>query len=216
MVLQRSPAASRIWGRAVPGDVVAVKIGVPGGVAVAVGNGTAEAGTGNWAVRLPPIAAGGPYSVVIRSTRPTDPIITLTDVLVGEVHVCSGQSNMDFTLAGVFNASAECAAAEYPSLRLFKPQRLASAFPLFDLSGSAVLNWTHATPNTTCGAAWQTTLDRSTGFSAACYFYAQELHQSLGGIPIGVIDTAWGGSTYALTISAVCALGVLAWTSRWV
>jgi hypothetical protein len=77
-----------------------------------------------------------------------------------------------------------------------------------------MLNWTRATPNTTCVAEWQTTLDRSTGFSAACYFYAQELHQNLGGVPVGAIDTVWTAVRTPF-ISAVCAV-FLTWTCRWV
>eukprot|EP00035_Acanthoeca_spectabilis_P030108 m.7949 g.7949 ORF g.7949 m.7949 type:complete len:1118 (+) comp4006_c0_seq1:170-3523(+) len=207
MVLQRSPASSRIWGVAQPGDriTVAVELQSPqGGVeadrAAIVVNTTANTTTGDWSVRLPPLSAGGPYLIKVTSTHSPATLI-LTDVLVGEVHVCSGQSNMDFSVAGVFNASNECAAVSNPMIRLFKTQRRTSEDPLHELDWIAVLNWTSATPETACGPEWRTALDRSVGFSAACYYYASELQQTLG-VPIGVIHTAWGGTPIEAWMSA--------------
>jgi sialate O-acetylesterase len=105
------------------------------------------------------------------------------------------QSNMDFSVAGVYNASAECAAASNPQLRLFKATRKTSSVPLYELSAPPIsdLNWSPATPETVCGPQWQTSLDRSTGFSAACFFYAQELQEKLQ-VPVGAVHTAWGGT----------------------
>ena len=107
--------------------------------------------------------------------------------------MCSGQSNMDFTVAGAFNATGECATASNPNIRLFKTSRRTNTVPLEELSARAPLNWSAASPAAVCGEQWHSALDRSTGFSAACFFYAQELQQTLR-VPVGAIHTAWGGT----------------------
>lgn len=230
MVLQRSPALARIWGEAVPGDVVTVTVAAANKAEASAQSSASIKTTadihGRWAVRAAMAGGGNPYTVTISSggAKPAAPIV-LTDVLAGEVHVCSGQSNMvrlwsapescaslsgrsrlphthkvmrffqDFTLAGVFNASQECAAAANSMLRLFKTTRRTSAVPLHELSAPPVpyLNWNRSSAASACGSEWVTSLDRSTGFSAACFFYAQELQQLLQ-VPVGAIDTSWGGT----------------------
>ena len=110
---------------------------------------------------------------------------------------------MDFSVGGVYNATAECAAATNSMLRLFKPTRRTSNTPLYELNAppTAYHNWNKATPESACGPEWQTSLDRSTGFSAACFFYAQELQQRLQ-VPVGAVHTAWGGTNIENWMSA--------------
>jgi sialate O-acetylesterase len=106
---------------------------------------------------------------------------------------------MDFKLGGVFNASNECASATNPMLRLFTATSNTSAVPLFELSAppstwwSNGSGWVAASPESACGAKWQTSLSRGAGFSAACFIYAQELQETLK-VPVGAIDASWGGT----------------------
>lgn len=198
MVLQRKPARARIWGTSPPGDAVTLTLAASG-VAVLTETYSATANSdGRWSVRIDVTPEHNPYTIEIvsNSSKPGSKAIVLTDVLAGEVHICSGQSNMDFTVAGAFNASGECAIASNRNLRLFKSTRRTSTVPLDELDAPPVelLNWSAASPEAVCGEQWHTnSLDRSTGFSAACFFYAQELQQTLQ-VPVGAIHTAWGGT----------------------
>lgn len=106
-------------------------------------------------------------------------------------------------MAGVFNATNECKAATNPLLRLFKTTRRTSTVPLDELSAPPVpyLSWNQSSPATACGPEWETSLDRSTGFSAACFFYAQELQRKLK-VPVGAVDSSWGGTNIENWMSA--------------
>jgi sialate O-acetylesterase len=219
MVLQRLPANARIWGTAEPGALVTVVV-IPSKQssvkAASVINQTITAtveANGNWSVRFGITPAGNPYSIEISRNQTTQPhawidissvsSIILTDVLAGEVHLCSGQSNMDFSVAGVFNASAECAAASNPMLRLFKATRRTSRLPLSELSAAPLLNdtWSKSTSISVCGPNWQRSLNRGVGFSAACLFYSHELQLQLQ-VPVGAIHSAWGGTNIEAWMSA--------------
>ena len=202
MVLQRAPALARIWGLATPGDVVTVR------VSSAHGNLTATAAAdGRWALRVGLTTAGNPHTISISSARgkPVVPIV-LSDVLAGEVHFCSGQSNMDFRLGGVFNASHECAVATNPMLRLFTAASNTSSVPLYELAAppstwSNGSGWLVASPESACGVQWRTSLTRGTGFSAACFLYANELQRRLS-VPVGAVDASWGGTNIEAFMSA--------------
>ncbi len=104
--------------------------------------------------------------------------IVFANVLVGEVWVCSGQSNMAFGLSQADNAEAELTAADYPSIRLFTVKRSTSARRLKDISGE----W------------YSCTSKSAASFSAVAYFFGRELHNTLN-VPIGLIHSSWGGST---------------------
>ena len=175
MVLQRHLDAP-VWGWARPGERVRVALAGQGHAAVAD---TA----GKWMVRLHPLDAGGPFVLEVSGTDGTS--VKVNDVLVGDVYVCSGQSNMEMAVASAANREAEVAAANFPGIRQFHvPCRLA------------------AEPQADVEAAWEVCSRRTVAtFSAAAYFFARELHQTQR-VPIGLINTSWGGT--------LCE----AWTSR--
>ncbi len=170
MVLQRNIPLP-VWGWADPGEKVTVRLE------------GSEASTkadkqGAWTVTLPEMTAGGPYRMTVSGTN----TIELTDILVGEVWVCSGQSNMEMGIGAVKFGKEEIAAAHYPKMRLLLVTRATSGHPLNDVSGE----WKVCTPENIAQGGWQ-------GFSAAGYFFGRELHRELG-VPVGLIETAWGGT----------------------
>jgi sialate O-acetylesterase len=129
---------------------------------------------GRWSLYLPAGAAGGPFELSIKASN----AITLKDVLVGDVWVASGQSNMEMAVNGVKNAKDEIAAANYPKIRLFRALNRVADHPLDDVAAKP---WVAATPE-------------SIGdFSAAAYFFGRQLQQKYG-VPVGLIESNWGGT----------------------
>lgn len=173
MVLQQN-AKINIPGVAAPGAKVTV---TPSwGKAVKA---TADA-QGNFSVTLDTPAAGGPLSIVFDDGDK----VTVDNVLAGEVWLCSGQSNMEMPLAGwgqVMNFQDEIAMSHNPNVRLLQVHKNISAAPLetIEFNGGG---WVECNPQTV------------PGFSAVAYFYARELADKLG-VPVGVIDTTWGGTS---------------------
>jgi sialate O-acetylesterase len=165
MVLQRDVPLP-VWGWADPGEAVTVKLGEHQVSTKADAN-------GEWLVKLPAMPAGGPYEMTVSGTN----TIQLTDVLVGEVWFCSGQSNMEFGVGGVVNAEQEVAAADCPRIRLYH-----------------VPNVTGGVPRADVDAAWQPCRpDTVPGFSAVAYFFGRDLQRELD-VPVGLIEAAWGGT----------------------
>lgn len=172
MVIQRGKPV-HVWGMADPGENVSVEFR---------GNrASTQAGAlGRWSLYLPVGEAGGPFALTIRGKN----TITLQDVLVGDVWIASGQSNMEFPMArtawsnGVKNAPQEIATANYPRLRLFIVQHQFSDSPMAD---APTTGWRACTP--------QTVAD----FSAVAYFFARDLIKREN-VPIGVIESNWGGT----------------------
>ncbi len=146
---------------------------------------------GTWSVAFPAMAAGGPYELVVSCCGET---ISLEDLLVGEVWVCSGQSNMEMPLNGANpffrakDADAECAAANYPGIRLFDFTNLKRMSPDEELDDVNAGEWKVCTPESVYN------------FSAAAYFFGRKLHKDLN-IPIGLISTSWGGTNIQAWIS---------------
>jgi sialate O-acetylesterase len=165
MVLQRDIAVS-LWGWAAPDTSVSVSMN--GQTASA----TTDAG-GRWRTWLNPMPAGGPYDLVIRADRE----ITIRDVLVGDVWVGSGQSNMEWPVRQTTNATLEIAAASFPRIRLFTVPRRVADSPQDDLAGE----WKLATPETVAS------------FSAVEFYFGRELHARLK-VPMGLIHSSWGGT----------------------
>jgi sialate O-acetylesterase len=173
MVLQRSMAVP-VWGWASPGEKLSVKGSWPKAVMVRA---TADQ-DGKWNLAIATPAAGGPYQIVIGG----DDTVVLKGVLIGEVWVCSGQSNMQMSLQGsddspVKDAKKEIAGAYHPSIRFFTVNRCLSYTPQSDLGGS----WSSCTPGS------------AASFSAVAYFFGRALAQKLK-VPIGLISSNWGGT----------------------
>ena len=165
MVLQRGKPIP-VWGKADPGETVRVAIGDATQEAVAGAD-------GKWRVDLPAMAAAGPFEVRVTGKSS----VTFTNVLVGEVWLCSGQSNMAMTMGGTAYAPDRLAKADLPHVRLLTVPRKASPLPLDD----ADVLWRVCTPET------------AIGFSAVAYFFGREIHVRTN-VPIGLINTSWGGT----------------------
>jgi sialate O-acetylesterase len=165
MVLQRDQK-DRVWGWAEPGEEVTVKIA---GQSLA----TKARPDGAWQVTLEPMPAGGPHVLSIQGKNSVE----LNDVMVGEVWICSGQSNMQWGVGGSRDADLEIATAKYPNIRLITVPNFGTQEPQKDFRG-----------------AWQTCRPETVGgFSAVGYFFGRQLHQTLG-VPVGLINDSWGGS----------------------
>jgi sialate O-acetylesterase len=170
MVFQREKPLT-IWGWAAPGETVTVQLGTV--------SQTAQANDlGEWKVVLPAMEAGGPYTLTVSGSS----TVKYDDVMVGEVWLCSGQSNMEFGLGRVKNASAEVAAANHPGIRLLMVENRWTPLPQSDMDGT----WKVCTPETVVEGGWQ-------GFSAVAYFFGRELNAKLG-VTVGLIDADWGGT----------------------
>ncbi len=166
MVLQQELALP-VWGTAEPGEAVTVTLDGHSARATAGAD-------GKWAVKLPrmkPNAEGVTMTVAGKNT------VTISDVLIGEVWVCSGQSNMEFGLAGAHNAKTELPKADDPQLRLFKVAKKTAHTPEPDVTG----NWERCTPAT------------AASFTAVGYFFGREMREHLKQ-PFGLIETSWGGT----------------------
>ncbi len=129
---------------------------------------------GKWAVKLAPEKAGGPYELIIKGKNE----IKLTNILVGEVWICSGQSNMAFTVNEAIRAKEEISKATYPFIRHFTVARAVSSLPKEEVEGGE----------------WKVCNTTTVGdFSAVGYFFAKAVYEKTQ-IPIGLITTAWGGT----------------------
>ncbi len=173
MVLQRNISIP-VWGKAEPGEQVTVALCNQKATATADDQ-------GQWMVKLGPRTAGGPYEMTVKG----DNEITIANLLIGDVWICSGQSNMALTVRSTRDAAKDIAAANYPNLRLFTVDRKFSAEPREDVAGA----WVECSPETV------------PGFSATAYYFGRKMHEVLG-VPVGLIHSSWGGTPAE------------AWTSR--
>lgn len=181
MVLQQKTSVN-FWGDAYPAQNVTV--------VTSWGEQTSSRAdaAGKWKIKLASPKAGGPYTVTIKTS---DSTIVINDVLIGEVWLASGQSNMDIGVAGwppndtIFNSAREIEGANYPAIRFLKVPFNISTRPLDSTGGK----WIASSPAT------------AGGFSATAFFFARKLYQELA-VPIGIIQSAIGGTP------------VEAWTSK--
>jgi len=157
-----------IWGWAKPNEEVVVIL--DGQVKVKTKSGE----QGRWMAKLPPQPAGGPHELVIAAGNEK---IRFTDVLFGEVWLCSGQSNMAWALKLTQNAPKEISEANYPQIRIFVVGQAATLKPQNDCKGQ----WLICNPETVAD------------FSAVAYFFGREIHTSLK-VPVGLIGSYWGGT----------------------
>ncbi|HUA14641.1 MAG TPA: sialate O-acetylesterase [Verrucomicrobiae bacterium] len=167
MVVQRGLPV-HVWGTAAPNESVSVAF--RGQTKTA----TADS-LGNWSLYLSPGEAGGPFQMVVAGKN----TIQLDDILVGDVWVASGQSNMEFPMTGLLNAPSEIAAAQYPKIRIFRVEHRPSDYPGSDVDAKT---WASCTPESAGDS------------SAVAYYFARDLYQRLN-VPIGLVESFWGGTT---------------------
>jgi len=166
MVLQQG-ATLPVWGTAEPGEKLTVTVGAEKAVATADAN-------GKWKVTLPALPNGTPPTTMTVAGKNT---LTFSDVLVGEVWLCGGQSNMEFPMSRVLDAKTEMTAANDPQLRLFLVAHRIALTPIEDVKGQ----WQVCTP------------DSVRSFSAVGYYFGQRLRTALKE-PVGLIGSYWGGT----------------------
>ena len=171
MVLQQDSSV-KIWGMTDPGTEIVVKF------IDQTASGTANA-RGQWSVSIQTPKAGGPYKLEV-SAKAGEPKIVLTDVMVGEVWICSGQSNMEWPVEAASNPEKEIdAAKEFANVRLFTIEHHAMTQAQSEFGKCE--QWSVCSPETV------------RKFSAAAYFFGRKLNKELN-IPIGLVDSSWGGT----------------------
>jgi sialate O-acetylesterase len=175
-VLQRDKPIP-VWGLTVPGAQVEVSLGGQSASA------TADT-SGHWQAVLAPMKAGGPYTLSAKSSSGENQ--TLTDVMLGDAYLCSGQSNMELPLRLATNYDSELKSAYNPLLRLFHVHRFANATPQAVFGSDA--SWSVTTPET------------AKEFSATCYYFGRNVQPSAG-VAVGLIEDTWGGATIQAWIS---------------
>ena len=159
-VLQQNTSI-RVWGTAKEGEKVTVQFDGQ--------SATATAKDGKWLVRLHPHPAGGPYTMTISGEN----TVAVSNVVVGEVWICSGQSNMGMPLRDTATASTEVPTANYPKIRMFTVQQRFAAQPVMEVVGQ----WEECSPET------------SPKFSAIGYYFGRNIHKATG-FPVGLINTS--------------------------
>lgn len=167
MVLQRNQEI-KIWGWAEDKEKITVTFNHQVKSTITKSN-------GRWSLTLSPLEAGGPYEMKIAGQD----TVTLQNILIGEVWLCSGQSNMAWPVRRSMNAKAEIKNAYYPGIRFFSSPHEMKPLPAIDYDQNP--SWKACSPET------------AAGFSAVAYFFGRELHEKLT-VPIGLIDASWGGS----------------------
>ena len=168
MMLQRGKT-NTFWGWAKPGETIRLEIS--GRVATGVAG-----ADGRWQAQILPPPVGGPYTLQISGPQ----TVTFTNILVGDVWLCGGQSNMEFPLSRADNGEAEVKSAQQPNLRLFTVKQQPAYAPASVVRGS----WKVCSPQTAT---------EDGGVSAVGYFFARRI-QSETNVPIGLIKDCWGGT----------------------
>lgn len=170
VVVQRD-VPFHVWGTAAPGETVTASF--RGQSRSAAAN-----ELGRFSLYLPPQSAGGPFALTVSASN----TIRLEDVWVGDVWMASGQSNMEWTLDAAEGGAAEVAKANHPEIRFLRTTRVTSRYPLDDVA--------------TDGGWKVCTTENAAKFSAVAYFFASRIRERYP-VPIGVIDTSWGGAPLA-------------------
>ena len=167
MVLQRDQKDA-VWGWTKPGEKVSVTI-------AGQTTETSAGADGKWTVILPAQPAGGPHTLVIKGPE----TVTLNNILFGDVWICSGQSNMEWTVANSGNPQAEIAAGDHPQIRHIALPHVTAGEPQASFTSQG--GWQVASPQTVGG------------FTAVGYYFGRKLNEELK-VPIGLIHTSWGGT----------------------
>jgi sialate O-acetylesterase len=186
MVLQRAPQRAIVWGFSNSSDAP-ITLTMNNKVYYAMRSSSSSVEPNDatiWSVTLDAQMEEGPFQVKVTQPLPNGTLetITLDDVLFGDVWICSGQSNMGFQVRGMFNGSVEIENAyKYPKIRLFIAADVPAFTPQEELIAIA-MKWSVAS-NTTVG-----------GMSAVCWLYGRMIHEGIGGRPMGLVHTSWGGT----------------------
>ncbi|MCB8995319.1 MAG: 9-O-acetylesterase [Bacteroidales bacterium] len=174
MVLQRNKEI-KIWGWADKGEKISVEFNNKVLKAIADNK-------GNWMVSFPPMKEGGPYTLKIKAKN----TLQLDNILIGDVWICSGQSNMEWRLINTTNSAKEIENASYPEIRLLTIPKNLQYTPVNDIPN---LKWDACSPAT------------AADFSAVGYYFGRDVYREMK-VPVGLINTSWGGTNAE------------AWTSR--
>jgi len=182
MVLQQKTEAP-VWGTCNPNKQVKVQTSWNNKMFKTVSD-----KNGKWNLKVETPEAGGPFKMTVSAEE----TLTFNNLMIGEVWLCSGQSNMEMPIAGwgqVANYEKEIAAADHPNIRLFQVEKATALSPVTDLK--------------VMGGSWLVCSPKSVPeFSATAYFFAMSLSESLNGISIGLINTSWGGTAAEVWTSA--------------
>ncbi|MDD4991227.1 MAG: sialate O-acetylesterase [Paludibacter sp.] len=174
MVLQQKTEAP-VWGECKPNRQVKVQANWNNKTYKTISD-----QSGKWKLKVETPEAGGPYKLTVSAEE----TVIFNNVMIGEVWICSGQSNMEMPLAGwgqIANFENEIAAADHPNIRLFQVEKVTALSPVTSLK--------------VMGNSWLVCSPKSIPeFSATAYFFAKNLSERLNGIPIGLIHTSWGGT----------------------
>jgi sialate O-acetylesterase len=180
MVLQRDREI-RVWGSADSGERVRVTLENE--------RKTTRAGNdGRWEVLFTPMSAGGPYSMKVEGRN----TLEFSNILIGDVWLCSGQSNMEWPISQSANPEHEIRSSSYPDIRLFTVPRRTSSKPEDDIESGT---WVECGPETV------------TSFSATGYFFGRHIHRETG-VPVGLINSSWGGTVAETWISRETMAGI--------
>jgi sialate O-acetylesterase len=172
MVLQQQMPIG-VWGTAAPNEPIVVRLR-------AQRVSTTADKDGMWRVMLAPESAGGPDELVVAGETATR---RFSDVLIGEVWIGSGQSNMQWAVRQAQDADKEIAAADHPRIRIFSVKRVTALRPVYDVTPmDNAPTWAAVTPQSI------------SEFSAVGYFFSRELQKARGNVPIGFIHSSWGGT----------------------
>lgn len=193
MVLQQAPLRAVIWGFGRPNTLTTLRISSKVYTTISEAKLANSFGESIWSVTLDPISGDEPYTIEVSQPFSDSKIakITLHDVLFGDVWICSGQSNMQMTVVDIFNGNEEISNAwKYPKIRVFTAALRASEQPI-DEPIDIFQNWSVASPESIGGPSY--------GYmSAVCWLYGRMIHEALGGRPIGLVATSWGGTIIEL------------------
>ncbi len=186
MVLQREPHAARVWGWAEPGSNISVALNEGDLLAFDIVN-----ADGTWSVEMPPQPAGAGHTLQVTDGTT---MISLDDVAFGDVYLCSGQSNMEYTVNLSFHADQTIAESiQYPNLRLATVNKTVADNPMDNVgSKTPTYIWSKSSPE----ALNQVSIDGGKWgvYSATCYYFGLELYKALDSkVPIGLVTSSWGG-----------------------
>jgi sialate O-acetylesterase len=189
MVLQRAPQRAIVWGFGNASTLTILRMNDKIYTTMSRSEPANAQNKSIWSVTLDPVADEGPFDIHVSQPLANGTLVTITlhDVLFGDVWICSGQSNMELTVSMIYNGTEEIAnAGNYPKIRVFTTALKGSFTPVEELL-NITLNWSIASPSSIGGPQWDY-------MSAVCWLYGRQIHQALGGRPIGLIATSYGGT----------------------